>query len=96
MEAVLVFLTESIELFLQNGIVAVADEAGALGFSVLHIRERSELNAKQLVRPRPVRHKRGVLLFLQRIDQCFRVILLADCGDLHKISAGRGRSCSLR
>lgn len=34
------------KLFLKNWIVAVANQAGALGLGVLDVGERSELNAK--------------------------------------------------
>src|ERR1700722_6497598 len=81
------------ELFLQDGIVAVADEAGTLGFGVFDIREWSKLNAKQLVVGCAACDEGQVLLFLEGIDQRFGIVLLADGGNLHKISAGcrRGR-----
>src|SRR5580693_5519553 len=80
-------------LFLQDWVVAVADQAGALGFGVFYVNKGAELHAEKLVGARSDGYEGWVLFFLQGIDQGVGIVLLADGGDLNEVSAGCGSTC---
>src|SRR5437016_5278680 len=80
-------------LLLQNGIVAVADQASAHGFGILDVGERANLNVEKLVGGGRAGYEGGVLFLLQSVDQGLAVFLLAHGCHLHEIarSGKRGR-----
>src|SRR5208283_5368169 len=79
-------------LFFHNRIVAIADEAGAHRLGVLEVGVGSDLNAIVLVDGSIVSAEGGILFLLQSLDQRVGVFLPGNRGDLHVITAGRGRS----
>jgi len=82
-------MAATLTLLLQDGAVSIRNQLGAHALRVFDIGERSQLHAKQLVIRCRRRHKCGILLLLERVDQRIRVFLLADRGDLHKIPGSR-------
>src|SRR6516164_1871009 len=78
-------------LLLQDRAVAISDQPRAHGLSLFDVRERPELDAKQLVGGRLWGNECGILFFLQGVHQCLRIFLLADGGYLDEVSGGRQR-----
>src|SRR5260370_35512227 len=78
-------------LFLHNWIVAIADEAGAHTLGFLQVGVGPDLNVIELVAGRTVSGEGRILLLFQSPDQRFGVFLPANGGDLHVVTAARGR-----
>ena len=78
-------------LFLQDGVVAIADQLAAHEFGIFDVRVRSNLHVDEFV-GRRVGGECGILFLLERIDQSRRVFGFADCGNLHEVAVRRRRS----